>query len=170
MTKQRSFKKHVIKNMLLKTCFQRFFFHLMAAPTNYHCLSIDSELFKTKMGEVRLPLSPLLVMFSLTFSFFALFLFLTFLSSFVSFHLNALHSGDGCLSINRIATTSSRGTWSTWVKSCGFWITAIYDQTLKNHGIVVEPLTLMQKWPPRLDFLPRNVDSPSAFFSAQPPT
>ena len=31
----------------------------MAAPTNYHCLSVDSELFKAKMGEVRLPLSPL---------------------------------------------------------------------------------------------------------------
>ena len=85
----------------------------MAAPTNYHCLSVHPELFKAKMGEVRLPLSPLLVMFSLTFSFFALFLFLTFLSSFVSFYLNALHSGEGCLSINRIATTSSRGTWST---------------------------------------------------------
>ena len=31
----------------------------MAAPTNYHCLSVHPELFKTKMGEVRLPLSPL---------------------------------------------------------------------------------------------------------------
>ena len=39
-----------------KTFYRRIFFHLMATPTNYHSLSVDSELFKAKkMGEVRWP-------------------------------------------------------------------------------------------------------------------
>ena len=46
MTKQRNFKK---------TFYQRCFFHLVAASTNYNCLSVDSELFKAMMVEVRLP-------------------------------------------------------------------------------------------------------------------
>ena len=166
MTKQRSFKKHVIKKHLIKDSSSTWW-PLPPTTTVSLYTPSSSRLRWEKSGCLW---AHLLVMFSLTFYFFALFLSLTFLSSFVSFYLNALHSGEGCLSINRIATTSSRGTWSTWLRSCGLWITAIYDQTLKNHGIVVKPLTPMQKWPPRLDSLPRNVDSPSAFFSAQPPT
>ena len=37
------------------TIYQRFFFHLVTTSTNYHSLSVHAELFKAKMGEVRLP-------------------------------------------------------------------------------------------------------------------